>query len=210
MRRISADAWSTRRGEVLPGLAVIGVCFFLGGLAGCLLAGYVGEASSESLSAYLQSFLQTAGAGDAAPPALAALVWNAVRWPLLALLLGFTALGLLGLPILFATRGFLLAFSIASFVRLFGSTGCLLALLLFGLTEALAIPVLFVVGVQSFLAARVLAGRFWGDGRIPVPYGTCYFLRCGICAGVLCVCVLLDYLVVPALISGLAGSLALS
>ena len=39
---------------------------------------------------------------------------------LLALLLGFTALGLLGLPLLFAVRGFLLAFSIASFVRLFG------------------------------------------------------------------------------------------
>lgn len=210
MRRMPADAWNMRKGEVLPALAIIGICFFLGGLAGCLLAGYVDGDGGESLTAYLQSFLETARAGEAELPALTALVWNTVRWPLLALLLGFTALGLLGLPILFVTRGFLLAFSIASFVRLFGSTGCLLALLIFGLTEALAVPVLFVMGVQSFLAARVLAGRFWGDGRTPVPYGTCYFLRCGICAGVLCVCVLLDYLLVPALVSGLAGTLVLS
>jgi len=206
---MTADIWEMRRDEVLPALAVVGACFFLGGLAGCLLAGYVGGDGREGLSAYLQNFLQAASAGEMDSPALAALVWSTVRWPLLALLLGFTALGLLGLPILFLIRGFLLAFSIASFVRLFGSMGCLLALLVFGLTQALAVPVLFVVGVQSLLAARVLAGGFWGDGKTPVPYGSCYFLRCGMCAGVLCVCVLLDYLVAPALVSGLAGTLAL-
>lgn len=96
---------------------------------------------------------------------LASLVWDTVRWPLLALLLGFTALGLLGLPLLFVVRGFLLAFSIASFVRLFGGVGCLLALLVFGVSGALSVPVLFVLGVQGLLAARVLAGRVWGMGK---------------------------------------------
>ena len=93
-------------------------------------------------------------------------------------------------------------------LRLFGSTGCLLAFLVFGITGAVAIPALFVLGVQSLLAARVLASRFLGEGKRPSPYGKAYFLRCGGCAAALCVCVLLEQLVVPALISGMAGLLA--
>lgn len=113
--------------------------------------------------------------GEITAPALASLVWDTVRWPLLALLLGFTALGLLGLPLLFAVRGFLLAFSIASFVRLFGGAGCLLALLVFGVSGALSVPVLFVLGVQGLLAARVLAGRVWGMGKTLRPMGNSIF-----------------------------------
>lgn len=119
---------------------------------------------------------------------------------------GHRALGLLGLPLLFAVRGFLLAFSIASFVRLFGGVGCLLALLVFGVSGALSVPVLFVLGVQGLLAARVLAGRVWGDGKTPPPYGKLYFFRCGACAVALCVSLLLDCFVVPGLVSSLAGT----
>ena len=95
-------------------------------------------------------------------------------------------------------------------MRLLGRKGCLLAGLVFGIPGALAVPALFVLGVQSFLAARVLAGRVWGDGRGPIPYGKRYVLRCGMCAAALCMCVLLEDLVVPALVTGLAGRLTLS
>lgn len=210
MGRVTAGFWDGPENGVLPALAVLGVCFFSGGLAGCLLAGRVGGAGSESLSAYLNSFLQSAGAGEMEGPALASLAWGELRWPFLVLLLGFTALGLLALPAVFALRGFLLAFSISSFVRLLGREGCLLAILVFGIPGALAVPALFVLGVQSFLAARSLACRVWGDGRGPVPYGKRYFLRCGMCAAALCMCILLEDLVVPALVTGLAGRLTLS
>lgn len=125
--------------------------------------------------------------GEITAPALASLVWDTVRWPLLALLLGFTALGLLGLPLLFVVRGFLLAFSIASFVRLFGGVGCLLALLVFGVSGALSVPVLFVLGVQGLLAARVLAGRVWGMGKPLRPMENSIFFRCGrLCRRAVC------------------------
>ena len=114
---------------------------------------------------------------------------------------------LLGLPVLFAVRGFLLAFSIASFVRLFGGTGCLLALLVFGVGGAFSVPALFVLGVQSFMTARTLAGRVWGESKAAPLYGRAYWLRCGGCAAALCVCMLLDGFAVPALVSGLAGTL---
>lgn len=205
MRR--ADRWRASADGAAPFLAVAAACFLLGGLAGCLLAGSVGGGGQESLAAYVEGFLQAAQAGEISPPALAALAWETLRWPLLALLLGFTALGLLALPLLFAVRGFLLAFSIASFVRLFGGAGCLLALLVFGVGGAVSVPVLFVLGVQSFLAARILAGRVWGEGKAAPLYGRAYWLRCGGCAAALCVCMLLDGFAVPALVSGLAGTL---
>ena len=191
MRR-AAEAWRISGDGLIPVLAVTAACFLLGGLVGCLLASHIGGGGQESLAAYVEGFLRAAQAGEITAPALASLVWDTVRWPLLALLLGFTALGLLGLPLLFAVRGFLLAFSIASFVRLFGGAGCLLALLVFG--------------VQGLLAARVLAGRVWGDGKTPPPYGKLYFFRCGACAVALCVSLLLDCFVVPGLVSSLAGT----
>ena len=193
MRR-AAEAWRISGDGLIPVLAVTAACFLLGGLVGCLLASHIGGGGQESLAAYVEGFLRAAQAGEITAPALASLVWDTVRWPLLALLLGFTALGLLGLPLLFAVRGFLLAFSIASFVRLFGGAGCLLALLV------------FVLGVQGLLAARVLAGRVWGDGKTPPPYGKLYFFRCGACAVALCVSLLLDCFVVPGLVSSLAGT----
>lgn len=207
MRRPVAGVWDVPSGGVLPALAVAAAFFFLGGLAGCLLASQVGGGGSDSLTLYLKGFLSAAQAGGVSGPALLPLVWETARWPVLALLLGFTALGILGLPLLFGVRGFLLAFSIASFVRMFGGAGGLLAFLVFGVSGVLAVPAFFVLGVQGLVAARSLAGRFLGEGRRNSPYGRAYFLRCGVCAGVLCVCVLLEYLAVPALVAGAAGAL---
>ena len=205
MRRAVGGTWSVPEERILPALIVVSASFLLGGLAGCLLSTFVGGAGQESLRAYLESFLSTAQSGGTASPALAVQLWDILRWPALALLLGFTALGVLGLPILFAVRGFLLAFSIAAFVRIFGSAGCLLAFLIFGIGGGFSIPALFVLGVQGLGAARTLASRFLGEGKAPSPYGRAYFLRCGGCAAALCVCVVLERFAVPALVSGTAG-----
>lgn len=191
--------------RMIPALVVISVSFFLGGLAGCLVSTFVGGAGQESLRAYLESFLYAAQGGETVVPGLAAQLWDILRWPCLALLLGFTALGVLGMPLLFAARGFLLAFSIAAFVQMFGSAGCLLAFLLFGIGGGFSVPALFVLGVQGFAAARALASRFLGEGKTPSPYGKLYFLRCGGCAVVLCVCVILERYAVPALVAGASG-----
>lgn len=208
MRRPVAGIWDVPSVGVLPALAATAAFFFLGSLAGCVLASYVGGGGNDSLTSYLQGFLTAAKAGGVAAPALLPLLWETMRWPLLAVLLGFTALGLIGIPILFSIRGFLLAFSIASFVRMFGGNGGVLAFLVFGVSGFIAVPALFVLGVQSLVASRGLAGRVLGDGRKNSPYGRAYFLRCAICGGALCVCVLLEYLAVPALVAGVAGALS--
>ena len=200
MRRTIVAAWNVPADGVVPALVLTAASFVAGGLAGCLLAAQVGGAGETSLNSYLQAFLMVAGEGALDVPGLWAQVWNTLRWPLAALLLGFTAMGLLGLPVLFAVRGFLLAFSIASFVRAFGVNGWLLACLMFGVGGALSLPAFFVLGVQSFLSARA---RGSGSGR--VLWGRNCLLRCAACGGAVCVCILLERTALPALLSDAAG-----
>lgn len=205
MRRAVGGAWNVPEERILPALVVISVSFMLGGLSGCLMSSFVGGAGQESLRNYLEVFLSSAQSGEMNVPGLAVQLWDLLRWPAAALLLGFTALGILGLPLLFAIRGFLLAFSIAAFVQMFGSAGCLMAFLIFGVSGMLSISALFILGVQSLAASRRLASRFLGEGKESSPYGRAYFLRCGGCAAVLCVCIFMERFAVPALVSGAAG-----
>lgn len=191
----------------IPALLVLTVSFLLGGLVGCALAASVGGAGSESLSAYIRNYMAASEAGLTNPPELLPLIWEVSRWPLLTLILGFTALGVVGIPVLFALRGFLFSFAFSAFVRMFGTTGEILAVLIFGFTGLLEIPVLFVLGVQSFSSACNLTGR--GPRlRMHMPvFSRSYFLRCGVCALVLGVCVLLKYIAVPAFLNIVAERL---
>lgn len=191
----------------LPALAVLAVSFLLGVLGGCLVAASLGGESTETLSAYIYSYLGAAREGLTALPGLLPAVWNTVRWPLLALLLGFSALGCLGLPVLFAMRGFLLAFAAAAFVRMFGAAGAGLAFLLMGLTGLLSLPVFFVAGVHSLRTALVLLDRVLSRGKRPVVYRSVHPLQWGMCAGALVLCVLLETVAVPALVAALAPGL---
>ncbi len=207
MRRAVAGLWDVPMQGATPALAVTAICFLLGGVAGCVLCANVGGGGSESLSAYMQGLLAVAKTDGVTPPLLLPLLWEVLRWPLLTVVLGFTAFGVIGIPILFSVRGFLLSFAIASFTRMLGGTGSMLAVVVFGISGLISIPALFALGVQGFASARGLAGRAWGESGRSSPVGRAYFLRCGVCAGAFCVCVLLEYLAVPGLLSGMAGLL---
>lgn len=204
MRRAVAGIWDVPSEGFASALTVNGILFFLGGVAGCLLCANVGADGSEELLSYLESFLSLAQTGELERPALLSVLWEALRWPLLTVVLGFTALGVVGIPILFSVRGFLLSFAIASFFRALGAGGTLMAVAIFGISGLFSVPALFVLGVQGFAASRNLAGRALGEGRRSSPFGRAYFLRCGVCAGAFCVCVLLELLAVPAIVSGMA------
>lgn len=191
----------------LPALVILSVSFLIGAIAGCLLAGGVAEAENGTLATYVEGYLAAARSGALTAPHLLSVLWETMRWPLLTVLLAFTALGVIGIPVLFAVRGFLLSFAVASFVRVLGGAGSILAFLLFGLTGLLTVPVLFVLGAQGFTACRILASRLVGERRrTGVPYGRGYFLRCGLCFGALAACVCLEQTVLPALLSVVAGT----
>lgn len=197
--------WDVPAGGLLPALMTVSIAFALGGLLGCFLAAQVGGGGNDSLTTYLQGYLASARAGGVTPPALWAVVWETLRWPLFTFFMSFTALGMLGIPVLFSIRGFLLSFAVSSFVRMFGGVGGVLAFFAFGMTGLIAVPALFVLGVQGFAAARELAGRFFGETKRSLPFGRAYFFRCGVCAAALACCVLLEYFAVPALLGSVAN-----
>lgn len=205
MRKRVVRIWDVPAGGLFPALLAVSIAFALGGALGCLMAAQVSGGGGDSLNLYLQSYLAAARDGAVAPPGLPTVLWETLRWPLLTFLMSFTALGVLGIPVLFSIRGFLLSFAVSSFVRMFGGVGGILAFFAFGLTGLLAVPVLFVLGVQGMTAARDLAGRFFGGGKRSLPFGKTYFLRCGICAAALSGCVLLEYFAVPALLGSVAS-----
>lgn len=209
MRDKDGNGWNGPEWDMRAPLGVLAGCFLAGGLTGLLLSGRTGGPGETALAALLRTFLEHSAVQAPQPAPLPALLWECLRWHLLTFVLGFTSLGLLFLPVVFFLRGFLMAFAIGAFVHLFGGAGALLALAVFGLTGAISLPALFVLGVQGMAAARALASRFLGESRRTLPYGRVYFLRCALCAGALCVCVFLEWAAVPALVSGAAGMLTL-
>ena len=209
MRETGGKLWREAEGDMRLPLVVLTGCFLAGGLAGLLLSGRSGSAENAVLAELLRTFLENAAEQPPQAPPVPVLLWESVRWHMLVFVLGFTSLGLLFLPAVFAVRGFLLAFAIGAFVHLFGGAGAVLAMAVFGVTGAVSLPALFVLGVQGMGASRALASRFLGESRRTLPYGRTYFLRCAVCAGALCVCMLLEATAVPKLVSGAAGMLVL-
>ena len=92
--------------EHVVALTVLGIAFVIGGVIGCLIAFQVGQ-DNETLLSFLQSYLNAAKNGDVQAPNLMLVLWKAIRFPVLAMILGFTALGIAGMPALFLVRGFL-------------------------------------------------------------------------------------------------------
>lgn len=138
-------------GRLAPLLLVSGG-FLLGGLAGCLFARAVSGSGAEALTTYLADFFTAIRGDNVSMSGFFSALWTVIRWPLLVLLLGCTAVGIVGIPILFFLRGFLLSFTVCAFVRVLGSTGVLFSFLLFGISSLITVPVLFLLGVETLLS----------------------------------------------------------
>ena len=189
-----APAW-----DGLTQLAVLAVCFGLGALGGFLFSGW--SKDSLELSDYLLRYFEMAGQGSGVEPPLWSSVWELVRWPLAALLLGSTALGAVGIPMLMAARGFLLSYAAAVFGRMFGLPGVAASLAAFGVSAFVAVPVLFVAASDAF---RQSIGRLSGE-RPPA-----WDLRAQAlapCAGLLALAAALQQTVMPALLTTICARL---
>lgn len=180
-------------------LAVLSISFLIGGMAGCILAALSGGIGAEELSCYLVDYLNLTQSGQLTRSLLPVL-WGQEKYLMAAILLGLTALGLAGFPILLGVRGFFLSFPVACFCRVFGKRGLLPAFILLGLPALLWAPALFLMGVSGFLSAQQLLRRVLGEGRGFLPLNGAYWCRAGLCAGLALAAGLLEYWVVPVLL----------
>lgn len=175
------------------------LCFVLGGAAGCLFAGAAGGAGAQELSGYLADYLTLAGEGTVLK-SFPLSMWEQLRWLLAAVLLGVTVLGVVGLPVLFVVRGFLFAFSVGCFYRVFGGPGLYPAFFLFGLPALLWAPALFLTGGQGLSWALGVLRRGEPRGGI----GTAFWARAALALILTVLCGMLEYLSVPVLLGAAA------
>lgn len=186
-------------------VGLLSVLFLGGSVAGCIAAGVIRD-DSGALTEYIRSYL-SALEQDRALVRFFPVLWETMRFPLAVFLLSLTALGVVGLPILFALRGFLLSYAVSALFRLLGAQGLLLAFVLFGVSALFWMPALFELGVQGLLGSYGLLRRVTGDGRYPLRFGGGFFVRSGVCAAAVCLCAGVECFAVPVLLHMIAGVL---
>ena len=192
----SASSW-----DGLTRLVILAACFGVGAMGGFFFSAAGGE--SPELSGYLRQYFQSAGQGGGLQPSLGATIWELLRWPLAAFLLGLTPVGTAGVPLLMGGRGFLLAFAATTFARLFHLPGMAVALAAFGVTALMGVPVLFVVAADAF---RQSLSRLPGALTPPAHWSE----QAGAlapCAGLLVLATALQQTVMPALFSAVCARL---
>lgn len=146
----------------VPAYMMCAVLFSAGVVAGTVLSsGFVESGAAEAyMSGYLPSLKEISSAGTFRYFLLL------LRYPLLAFLMGFSALGAVGIPALCFARGFSLAFTLAVLTRLYAANGVLMGFMLFGVVSALALPAFLLVASGAFLSSMRL-GRTWFS--VPAP-----------------------------------------
>ena len=179
------------------------VVFFLSGIVvGTFSANSLDEAGTLALGASMAGHIDQILVGGHHTPGFWSTLWVTGRVHLLVLFLGFSLLGVPGLPVVAGVRGFYLSFSIAAFIRVFGAGGWPLAFALFGVGALITIPCFFLLASQAFRASAHLGKSVLGLGRAQVQalYGRDYVLRTGVCAVGILAAVLLELYLTPALV----------
>ena len=185
-------------------LIVLSILFFVGGIAGCIFADKVDGSGSIAATEYLNGYLSVVSSGETLNSQLFAVIWKTARWPLIVVALGLTPLGLIGIPITFLVRAFLLSFSISSFFRILGPQGLVFGFALFGITGMFCIPILFVLGVQSFLYSGALTSSVVSGSKKKVLRHKKMFYSYGICLVLLCLCSLFECYTVPEILKSVS------
>lgn len=162
-------------------LLLVSLGFVLGTAAGYLLVGALGS------EVWSERFLGTA---DLVPATLRQECWTVLRWPVAVVLLSLLPLAGLTIPVLFFLRGLFLSHAVAALTAVGGPVGPLSAVVLLGPTGLLAVPAFFVLGTLGLLR-QVEPGR---RGLVPAVIG---------CAAAFALCILLDRMAAPALLSWL-------
>ena len=132
---------------------LLAVFFFLGVLSGIGCAARVPEGVSGELSRYLSAYLDAVRQQAAPVPGIRQLAAAYFWGPAAAFFCGFSAVGVLLLPLLAMACGFFPAYTVSCLTAAFGSRGVWLAAALFGLRYLVVIPCFFLLAAPSLRTA---------------------------------------------------------
>lgn len=191
----SKDAGRPRR------LSVILSCgFLIGSILGATWAAGLDSVQTEQLRSYISEYLSVAEQTGVAV-AFGSVFWNHFRWYLCLFFFGLSACCVLCLPVMLGLRGFLLTFAVGCFLRVFGGTGIVPVLVLFGLPSVLWLPAMWIA-VSSMMECCFSQIASKGGAWKPAP-GLRHDVAAalGISFLLVLLCVFLEYWILPGLLS---------
>ena len=182
-------------------LAALGLFFWTGAAAGRFCAVQWAGSEGGLLREYLADFCLLYDSG-AAVNTFWTLVLNYFGWIFLLLLFGYSPLGLVMVPALAASCGFLSMYAVSCFVCVFDRPGVLVALSAMGIRFLFVLPAFFYLADASWQQASWLAAAGTGKGKrsAPLPGSGGYVVRFLVCVVILAVGVCCERLLVPVLI----------
>lgn len=184
MKTERAARGSRSGGAFRTKLLVMCAFFAVGAVLGMLMHRTVSAQEDMALRDYLVQYAQMTARNDSAAASALSVLLVYFRCPLLLLLCGCTAFGLVLIPALCAAQGFSLGFSLACFAAALGRQGVVLALAAFGIRSLFTLPCILFLAVGAADRVLRLLGRENSPGkkrRIPA----------GLPATALCLAVLL-------------------
>lgn len=144
------------------------VCFFfaVGAVLGFVLHGVVTPEDDQGLREYILQYAGLTAEKKITPAVLFSVAGSYFRYPLLVILLGQAAIGVVLIPLLCLLQGCSLAFSIACFSSALGRGGVLLAAAAFGLRWLLLLPCLFFLAAEHIgITQRSIPARKKTGGK---------------------------------------------
>ncbi|MCL2827579.1 MAG: stage II sporulation protein M [Oscillospiraceae bacterium] len=185
------------------GLALCLIFFACGILIGTISVGNLDTAEILALQSSMSRYIAQIADGTYSSPTFFSVFWSLGKYHLLVVFLGFSLLGILGLPVISGIRGFYLSFSISAFIQAFGVEGWPVAFSLFGTSALIAIPCFFLLASQSFSASATLGKALIGSDKLRAGtlYGSHYLVRTTLCFIGILAAVLIELYVTPALVS---------
>ena len=195
MKRILMKVWDVPGNTLLPALIFLCICFIIGAITGCIVAANGGD--NAQLASVVADYTVLSDVN------FWSVLFNILRFPIIIILCGLCVFGTIMIPIVVAVRGFLLLFTITTFVRLFGGIGLLYSLSLFGIQCLFVLPCILLLATQGLVSASILFSLASSRGKklSGSVFSGAYFFRMLICLGVLLFCALAETLVTPFLVS---------
>lgn len=177
-RETGIRIWSVPLSPVVLPWLLLPLGFLLGGLAGHLAAGL----SADRLVAMLEGYSVNCLTYGSAKLDLPGLLWRCLQPMLLALVLSFSALGVLGLPVLLGVQGFRTGYAISGLARTWGISGLGTAALWIGVEDLILLALLLAISIPGWSRAWELATQTRLGRRIPPGYRQrcCLFCAAGL------------------------------
>lgn len=187
-RGTSVRIWSIPFSPIYLPWLLLPLTFLLGGMAGHLMAG----AASEQLGQWLEGYSVSCLTQGSVQMNLPGSLWRCLEPILLAGILSFSALGVLGLPVLLALQGFRTGYAISGLARAWGMPGLETAALWVGVEDFILLALLLAISIPGWSRAWELATQTRLGRRVPPGYRQ----RCGLfCLGGLALLLLYEWIV---------------